>query len=240
MTQKIPSAEQKSHFVFFVPALVMAACAEELGTKGFLLGGQNCHFEEEGAFTGENSPKTLKTLGAGACLVGHSERRTLFLEDEALICQKVKALLKNRLCPVLCVGESRKEKARGHSFEVVARQLRTALPEGLVHQQPPPPQQEGDAGAKLAGFDILVAYEPVWAIGTGQRPTLSDIEKMVHFIQSQTSPSGLKVGVLYGGSVKKKSIGNLRAVPGLKGVLVGGASLDPVDFASLLTPKGKF
>lgn len=217
------------YFVFFVPALTLAACAEEVKNSALTLGGQNCYPESQGAFTGENSPQTLQDMGAGFCLVGHSERRGLFKETDTLICQKVKALLKHSLCPVLCVGENQVEREKGMSFEVVRHQLRCALDRVSF-------SESKKLSFLRGGFEVLIAYEPVWAIGSGLSAKAQDIKSMCQFIRREVKNLlSFSPGVLYGGSVNNNNIKELCLVTELDGLLVGGYSLNPLHFASLLT-----
>ncbi len=225
--------EDHKHFVFFVPALTVTACSEEVKNSDFTLGGQNCYTESQGAFTGENSPKTLKEMGLCFCLVGHSERRKFFKENNTLICQKVKSLLKHGLCPVLCVGENQGERDKGLSFKVVSHQLSCAL-------KPLCFSESKKFSFFRGGFEVLVAYEPVWAIGSGLSAKVHDIKKMCRFIRSEVKKLvSFAPGVLYGGSVNNKNIKELCSVQELDGLLVGGYSLNPLNFASLLTEVKK-
>ena len=213
--QHVRSEDQK-HFVFFAPAFHLPVISEILKNHSFHWGGQNCHFEDQGAFTGENSPKILKDLGAGYCLVGHSERRKLFFEEDSFICKKVQALLKNDICPILCVGETEDEKNKGYSFDVVYHQLKNVLEH-----------------ISKTSVSIGVAYEPVWAIGTGKGAKPDDVAQMQQFIRQQCESFGKKVFVLYGGSVNNDNIKDLFPMAGLSGFLVGGVSLIPDQFLSL-------
>ena len=214
MIQNTHSEDQK-HFIFFVPALTSLTISEALQNHNFQWGGQNCYFEDQGSFTGENSPKVLKEMGAGYCLVGHSERRKLFSEGEEVICKKIQSLLKHSICPVLCIGETKEEKEKGLSFKTIRYQLRTALE------------------SVISSSVIGIAYEPVWAIGSGQSAEPAYINDVQQFIHQQCESFGKKVFVLYGGSVNEQNIKQLSHIQGLNGFLVGGNSLKPDHFLSL-------
>jgi len=206
---------------FFPPAVSLEPVAQAVRDRADLrAGAQNIHWESKGAFTGELSPAMAAHAGARAALVGHSERRHLFGETDAETSKKVMAALKAELTPVLCVGEKLEEREAGQTLAVVTRQLEAGL--------------GGLDGATLG--KLVVAYEPVWAIGTGRNATPQDAAQ-VHaairrWLQGGTRKASL-TRVLYGGSVNLKNIAELLAEPELDGVLVGGASLDPEGWATL-------
>lgn len=179
------------------------------GTK-VRVGAQNCHQAREGAYTGEISPHMLAESGVTHVLIGHSERREYAGEDDALIAQKLQASHKAGLKTVLCVGETLAEREAGQVHAVVERQLKAV---NATH------------------FASYVAYEPVWAIGTGKTPTEIDIASMHQHIKSQT---GGIIPVLYGGSVKAENASTILAIPAVAGALVGGASLDIDSFSQIL------
>ena len=183
----------------------------ELKDKGVELIAQNMHFEEEGAFTGEISPKMIKELGCTYVILGHSERRRMFGEDDAFINKKVISALKHGITPILCVGENLEEREDGRTFDVVRRQLS----EGLNGADPK---------------RIIVAYEPVWAIGTGKNATPSQADEVHRFIKDMLGD----VPVIYGGSVKPENACSLMRERHVDGVLVGGASLKPESFLSIV------
>ena len=212
----VTDSEDKKCFVFFAPALVLFVLREELAGSGFGWGAQNCYFKDEGAFTGETSPLVLRGMGATHCLVGHSERRTLFGESDEDICKKVRALLRHSLTPVICVGESAEERKKGLSFAVVERQLSGVL------------QIPGFPGDR-----VYVAYEPVWAIGGGQPAQAEQISKMREHIREVCARAGLSACILYGGSVNEANIKELAQTSGVEGFLAGGASLDPQKFFNM-------
>lgn len=186
-----------------------------------LIGAQNCHFEESGAFTGEVSPKNLKDLGVDFCLVGHSERREYFKEDHELLNKKVRALLKNEMTVVFCFGETLEQREAGNTATIVLEQLNR----GLV-DIPLKPEQ------------IILAYEPVWAIGTGQTATPEQAQEVHALIRgwlSEKTNCANDFTILYGGSVKPNNIKDLVENKDINGGLVGGASLKASDFIALCT-----
>lgn len=202
-----------------LPAAVAAAPAVELGV-------QNVHWEKEGALTGETSAEMAREAGATLALVGHSERRHLFGETDAETGRKAAAAVRAGLAPVVCVGELLEERRAGQLRHVLARQLEAVA--GPL----------ADA-ARTTGF--MVAYEPVWAIGTGETATPRDAAEahgIVREVLDRSVASGdpggaTEVPVLYGGSVNPGNAGTLMSAPGVDGVLVGGASLDPESLAAI-------
>jgi triosephosphate isomerase len=187
------------------------------------VGGQNCHWETEGAFTGEVSAGMIAATGANRVLVGHSERRQLFGETDETCARKLRAALAAGLRPMLCVGETLEERERGSARAVVLRQL-TRAADGLSREE----------SARLS-----IAYEPVWAIGTGRTAAPGDAQEMHAAIRDilATLASPATAGdaqILYGGSVKPENAGELLGQPDVDGALVGGASLDPRGFAAIV------
>jgi len=188
-----------------------------------LVGAQNVHWEDQGAFTGELSVPMAREAGARAALVGHSERRHVFGETDEETGRKVRALLRHQLKPVLCVGETIGERESGRTPAVVERQL------GALNGT--------DAGS-LA--DITIAYEPVWAIGTGKNATPGDAAAVHRVIRAWFAARGVpgrSLTVLYGGSVKPDNIAALLAEPEIDGVLVGGASIDAASWSQIVNTK---
>lgn len=189
------------------------------------LGAQNCHFEERGAFTGEISPLMLK----GICLyviLGHSERRNLFGESSQVVNKKVRAALKAGLKPILCVGESLSDNEAGKTTDVVGTQIRQSL-EGI---------QDADG--------LVVAYEPVWAIGTGRAATAAQANTTIKMIRDVLSTlfgrqTADLTRILYGGSVTGANAGEFMAQPEIDGALVGGAGLKPAEFVSIVKQTGE-
>jgi triosephosphate isomerase len=205
----------------FPSAVALAVVAEATSDRpGIVVGAQSVHWENQGAFTGEISISMASQAGANAALVGHSERRHVFGETDEQTGLKVRALLRHHLTPVLCVGEKLVERERQQTTEVIERQL-----------------------AVLAGLDaqalsqVIIAYEPVWAIGTGQNASPRDAAEVHAFIRSwfvdRSVPERVPT-VLYGGSVKSDNLQALLAEPEISGVLVGGASLDPVVWSEMV------
>jgi len=217
---------------FFAPAVSLEAVAHAVGAGGrddLLAGAQNIHWEPKGAFTGEISGPLAVQAGARATLVGHSERRQLFGETDEQTARKVDAALDAGLVPVLCVGETLAEREREQTTAVVTRQLAAALRDGGA--------REGGKGTKesTALARIVIAYEPVWAIGTGRNATPADAAQVHRAIRRWLSDRGMPTTrVLYGGSVNLKNVAELLAEPEVDGVLVGGASLDPSGWTALV------
>ena len=207
----------------FPPYTVLGEVAAQLEGSGILVGGQDCHGEAKGAFTGSISAPMLKDLSASAVLVGHSERRHGLGESDTLIRAKAMAGLAAGLLVVLCIGETEDERVAGKTVEVLDRQLTAGWPEGAT------------------GDKLIVAYEPVWAIGTGRTATSADIAESHAAIGKRVdelSPKGEPVPILYGGSVKPENAKEIMAVPGVAGVLVGGASLDAAGFWTIYQAGG--
>jgi triosephosphate isomerase len=186
------------------------------------LGAQNCHWEEKGAYTGEVSPEMLAKLSVSYVIVGHSERRQLFGELDDGVNRKVKAVLAHGMTPIMCVGETEEEREQGRTEEKVGSQVRLGL-SGLA----------ADAVASL-----VIAYEPIWAIGTGKTASVDDAGRVAGYLRGvvaeQWGDAAEQVRILYGGSVKPGNIAGFMAKADVDGALVGGASLDPDTFASLV------
>lgn len=187
------------------------------------LGAQNCHWEDKGAFTGEVSPAMLAKLDVAYVIVGHSERREHFGETDEQVNRKVKAVLAHRMTPIMCVGETLAEREAGHAEAKVEGQVRTGLA-GLT------PEQVGG---------MVIAYEPIWAIGTGRNATPADAQQMCARVRSVVGElfgdaAAAAVRVQYGGSVTPANVAELMAGPDVDGALVGGASLDPDSFARIV------
>ena len=189
----------------------------------FLLGAQHCHFEDKGAFTGEVAPSFLSKLNVKYVICGHSERREIFGESDEMVKSKVKAILANNMTPIVCVGETLKEREAGSTTDKVLGQVRSALA-SLT------PEQVGS---------LVVAYEPIWAIGTGKTATTEDAQEVCGAIRREVSvlsgaETASNVRIQYGGSVKAANIAELMSQPDIDGALVGGASLDPDEFARIV------
>jgi triosephosphate isomerase len=191
------------------PATLVAAVGEAIAGSGVVLGGQDCHAAEKGAFTGEISAEMLKDAGCGYVILGHSERRHGCGETDAEVHAKVAAAWRAGLTAILCIGETRAEREAGRAVAVVTGQVAGSLPEGAT-------------AAKL-----VIAYEPIWAIGTGLTPTVADIAAIHQAIRAEI-PAGTRM--LYGGSVNPKNAAEILSLDGVDGALVGGASLKADDF----------
>lgn len=203
------------------PYPVLDRLGRALAGSGIMLAAQNLHAEESGAFTGEVSLAMLEDLGCDFALIGHSERRQLFGETDAVIAAKAQRLEASSVCPILCVGETLEEREQDATLAVVDSQLAAVL----------------DATGDGLASRMVVAYEPVWAIGTGRTAT-PEMAQTVHAAIRRTLVSrlgavGKRTRILYGGSVKPSNASALLSQPDIDGALVGGASLDPDSFAKL-------
>ena len=205
----------------FLPPFPLLDTVRSLLPPGQALGAQNLHEEAEGPYTGEVSAAMVRDAGCTYVLVGHSERRHVFGEGDERLRRKFQAALGHGLRPILCVGERLSEREEGRTLEVVRSQLRGALGED-------PPAE---------GFDV--AYEPVWAIGTGKVARPEDASEVHLAVRDWLAGRGVSpsVRILYGGSVKPGNAASLLAAPGVEGLLVGGASLDPHAFHGILTAR---
>ncbi|MGB1785096.1 MAG: triose-phosphate isomerase, partial [Ilumatobacteraceae bacterium] len=188
-----------------------------------LLGAQHCHHEVNGAFTGEVSPLFLQKLDVKLVICGHSERRDLFGETDEMVNAKVKAILKHNMTPIMCVGESLAEREAGETEAKVLGQVVNGL-QGV---------KKSEVGS------MVIAYEPIWAIGTGKTATADDAQQVCASIRAAVTASfgadaGASVRIQYGGSVKPGTTEELMTQPDIDGALVGGASLDPDDFAQIV------
>jgi len=188
----------------------------------FGLGAQNCYFEDSGAFTGEVSPVMLKKLNVDYVIVGHSERRELFGDTDELVNKKVKAVLKHEMRPIVCVGETLDEREAGGTNAKVDGQIRAAF----------------DSVKAAQAEQCVVAYEPIWAIGTGRNATPEDANATISVVRGTlreiVGATAAEMRILYGGSMKPGNAADLMAMPEIDGGLVGGASLDPDDFARVI------
>ena len=191
------------------PFTLLAAVGEAAAGSAVALGGQDCHHTAAGAFTGCVSAEMLTDAGCSYVIVGHSERRHTCGESDADVRAKTEAAWRAGLIAIVCVGETRAEREAGRAVEVVSNQIAGSIPDGA------------DAAR------LVVAYEPVWAIGTGLTPTLADIGE-IHAAIRQRIPAGTRI--LYGGSVNAKNAAEILAIPEVDGALVGGASLNADDF----------
>jgi triosephosphate isomerase (TIM) len=199
------------------PFTLLGAVGEALQGSGVALGGQDCHTEPKGAFTGGISAEMLKDAGCSHVIVGHSERRHTCGETDADVLAKTRAAWRAGLVAIVCVGETRAEREDGRAMPVVEAQLTGSLPKGATPE------------------NLILAYEPVWAIGTGLTPTTADIAEMHAAIRARI-PSGARI--LYGGSVNPKNAGEILALDDVDGALVGGASLKAEDFWAIAQACG--
>jgi triosephosphate isomerase (TIM) len=206
------------------PATLIAAFAEmargsRISSKTLAIGAQDCHPEASGAHTGDISAEMLADAGASAVIVGHSERRADHGESDALVRRKAEAAWRAGLTAIVCVGETRQQRDNGHTLDICRGQLSGSLPD------------------KATAGNLVVAYEPVWAIGTGLTPTVADVEQIHRFIRelliARFNGDGAGIRILYGGSVKPSNAAELMAVANVNGALVGGASLKAADFLAI-------
>lgn len=207
------------------PAVLLCTLQQSLGPdSGLKVGVQDLYHEPDGAFTGEHSASMLKDGGAEYAIVGHSERRTMFGESDEIVHRKLLAALDNKLRPILCVGESLADREAGATFRVLRAQLTSAL--GNISSPLPDPQ------------DVLVAYEPLWAIGTGRTATALQAQEAMSFIRDRIGELfswsfAQGVRILYGGSAKPENAYELASMQDVDGFLVGGAGLDPEKLISM-------
>jgi triosephosphate isomerase len=201
------------------PATLLIAAAQLLDGGAVRLGAQDCHTADSGAYTGDLSAPMLRDAGAAHVIVGHSERRAGHQESDAAVRAKAEAAHRAGLGAILCVGETRAEREAGRAVEVVSAQLRESLP------------------ARATPADLVIAYEPVWAIGTGLTPTAADVAQMHGAIRALLAEvygeAGARMRILYGGSVKPANARELLGLPNVDGALVGGASLKAADFLAI-------
>ena len=205
------------------PYTALAAVADTIKDSTIILSSQNIGWEEKGAFTGEISPVMLKDVGAGAAIVGHSERRQIFFETDELINTRLKGALNFGLLGVLCIGETLEERESGNTFKVLEEQIRGGL--------------AGVEASMMA--HVVIAYEPVWAIGTGVTASKEQAQDAHKFIRELIGKMYEKdiaedLRILYGGSVKPGNVDELMAQPDIDGALVGGAALDAESFGRII------
>ena len=209
----------KADLMVCPPATLIASFSSTAQGSGVAIGGQDCHPEPWGAHTGDISAEMLEDAGASAVIVGHSERRIEHQETDALVRAKTEAAWRAGLTAIVCIGEQRAEREAGKTLDVVGRQLLASLPDGAT-------------AAKL-----VIAYEPVWAIGTGLTPKPADVAEVHAFLRKRLSErfglGGQRTRILYGGSVKPANAMELLTVPEVNGSLVGGASLKAEDFLGI-------
>ena len=206
--------------------VALAAVYTVIKNSQIALGAQTLYWEDEGAYTGEISAPMLKSAGCRYCIIGHSERRQYFGETDATVNKKIKAAIKAGLRPVFCVGETEKERESGQTLSILDKQIKKGL-ERLVPEQ----------------LDsLIIAYEPVWAIGTGKTATNDQAQEVHGFVRSLVKDNfgqalATSIRILYGGSVKPDNIASLMAMPDIDGALVGGASLSAESFSQIIKFK---
>ncbi len=215
-----PGLKAKVELAVCPPATLIAHFAKLSVGSRVAIGGQDCHAKESGAFTGEVSAEMLADAGATYVIVGHSERRQYHKEKDADVCAKAVAAYRAGLTAIVCVGETREERESGKTLAVVKKQLRGSIPVDSNSQ------------------NLVVAYEPVWAIGTGLTPTTADVAEVHALIRDELrrlvgKADASKVRILYGGSVKPSNATELMSVENVNGALVGGASLVAADFLGI-------
>ena len=183
-------------------------------SEGLLIGAQDCSIYKEGSYTGENSAKMLKDIGCSFCIVGHSERRSLFNENNEIILQKTENCIREDLIPILCIGETLEQKKENLTKDILLNQINQCIPD------------------KTNKNNLIIAYEPIWAIGTGYTPTLEEISNIHNFIKNNLPTKHYKI--LYGGSVKSSNSKNILKLNEVDGVLVGGASINLNEFNKII------
>ena len=203
------------------PATLAALAADMMEGRPVKIGGQDCHAEIAGAFTGDLSAEKWKDLGAQYVIVGHSERREYYREDNEIVVAKATAGIRAGLCPIICIGETLEERENGQTLDVLGVQIAGCIPE------------------EANSSPIVVAYEPIWAIGTGHTPTLEQIAEAHAFMRSAIAKEigperASTTALLYGGSVKPSNADEILAIENVDGALVGGASLKASDFIQII------
>ncbi len=209
--------------VVCIPFTLLKDLKDKLKGTDIKLGAQNMHWEDSGAYTGEVSPIMLKEIGVDYVIIGHSERRQYFCETDETVNKKIKSAIKHDIKPILCVGESLEDREKGKEKEIVKSQIEKAL-EDVENIE-----------------TLVVAYEPIWAIGTGKTASSDQANDMIHFIRktiwSLYGDTSDQIRIQYGGSVKPDNIVELMAKSDIDGALVGGASLKAEDFMDLINFK---
>ena len=215
--------DTENEVILCVPYIDLFYCLNYAQDTNIKIGAQNMHWEEKGAYTGEISGKMLKSIGVEYVIIGHSERRQYFAETDEIVNKKVKSALENRLKPIICVGETLDEREAGKTANIIRTQTRLAL-SGLTNEQI---------------SSIIIAYEPIWAIGTGKTATSEDANNSIKEIRSEVEKIyGKNISeemiIQYGGSVKSSNAKELFSMSDIDGGLVGGASLNPDEFAQIV------
>ncbi len=225
ITVAVKAKKRNCEFVVCPPFTLLSLVKKALRGGKIALGAQDCHAAEKGAHTGDISPVMLKDLGCSYVILGHSERRADHHETSAYVCQKVLAAHQAGLKTIVCIGETLEQREAGKTIDVCSRQVKESLPDG----------------AKAA--DVVIAYEPVWAIGTGKTPTPQEVED-VHAAVRHVLAKKIgkveagKMRILYGGSVKPSNAAEMLSLPDVDGALIGGASLKSADFIAIADNAG--
>ncbi|MFL6836836.1 MAG: triose-phosphate isomerase [Bradyrhizobium sp.] len=214
-----PALVGKADLLVCPPATLVAGFADKARGSRLAVGAQDCHPKASGAHTGDLSAEMLADAGATAIIVGHSERRADHGESDTLVRQKAEAAWRAGLIAIVCIGETRAQRDAGQTLDICGGQLKGSLPDAS------------------AAANLVVAYEPVWAIGTGLTPTTQDVEQVHQFIRNvltdRFNGEGGRIRILYGGSVKPSNAAELMGVANVNGALVGGASLKAADFLAI-------
>jgi triosephosphate isomerase len=210
----------KADVMFCPPAVILRRVKSVLKGTRIKVGGQDCHWNPAGAHTGDVSAEMLREAGCSAVIVGHSERRTNHGETDDMVARKARAAQRAGLVAIICIGETLEERKAGRTLDVVAGQLKASLPEGST------------------AANTVIAYEPVWAIGTGLTPTTAEVAEVHALIRKELGQlmggEGVQTRILYGGSVKASNAAELMGQPHVNGALVGGASLKAADFLGII------
>ncbi len=210
---KLEQTPQEREVILCVPFTALGVMSKSLHNNRVQLGAQNVHWEDEGAYTGEIAGPMLTEIGVRYVIVGHSERRQYFGETDETVNKRLLATQRHDLTPILCVGETKQQRDAGETELLIATQLKKGLVDVDQH-------------------NLIIAYEPIWAIGTGDTCEASEANRVIGLIRSQLQVSD--VPIQYGGSVKPNNIDEIMAQPEINGVLVGGASLEPESFARIV------
>lgn len=219
--EKLRQQTVRADIAICPPATLLARLTEVARPLGIATGGQDCHFRVTGPHTGDISAQMLADAGASYAIAGHSERRADHTETDALVRAKAEAVIDAGLVPIICVGETERERSRGEAIDVVARQLIGSVPQVAAEKT------------------VVIGYEPIWAIGTGVTPTLDDIahmhENLRRILVERFGAAGRGIHLLYGGSMKPQNAAGILAVPEVNGGLIGGASLLADDFFEIIS-----
>lgn len=218
LAEKAKSVETGADIAVCPPGPLIPPVLKAVSGSSIWVGGQDCHWQDSGAHTGDVSAAMLRDIGCNCVIVGHSERRADHVETSEQVKGKAEAALRADLRAIVCVGETEAERDAGETEAVVGAQIQASLPDGGSPES------------------VVIAYEPVWAIGTGRTPSLDEIEAIHGFIRTQAKANGLGEGlrILYGGSVKPSNAAEILGISGVDGALVGGASLTVDDFWGII------